>query len=282
MDGLPATEKTPRPLQILLVSESDADVEPMSCELRRAEFAPSWQRVETLAGFEEALVREPWDLVLSDWTLPALDARRAFAVLEESGLDLPFIIVADAIGEQAALEAMRAGINDILARDNLARLGAAVERELRETVSRVARRRIEEHLVVSDRMVTVGTLAAGVARGINNPLATGAREPRAGHARDGRSAPRAGGSAAPARAARRAARRAGSGRARADHRARPQGLLPPPGRSHGPIDLRRVLDSSARMAWNKVAVPRTPCSRTTSPRRPSRETKRGSARSSST
>ena len=252
MDSVTAAPKSGRPLRVLLIADSDSGVEAMASELRRAAFAPAWQRVDSLESLETALVREQWDIVICDWTLAHVDAQRAFATVEESGLDLPFLVVAQAIGEEEAIAAMRSGIHDVLSQDSLARLGPAVERELRESGGRVERRRIEEHLVVSDRMVSVGTLAAGVAHEINNPLATvlanlelATREtgdlirelgelPRLLELRD------------ELRDAREAADRVRTTVRDLKVFSRPDD------ESHGPIDLQRVLDSSVRMAWNEV------------------------------
>jgi len=103
--------------------------------------------------------------------LPGFDARAALAIVRECGLDLPFIIVSGQIGEEVAVEALRNGAHDFLTKDNLERLERAVERELREVDIRREQQRIKDQLLISDRMASVGILAAGVGHEINNPLA---------------------------------------------------------------------------------------------------------------
>jgi C4-dicarboxylate-specific signal transduction histidine kinase len=78
------------------------------------------------------------------------------------------------VGEEAAVEAMRAGVHDFLLKGHLRRLVVAIEREIRDADVRAQRREIEEQLLISDRMASVGTLAAGVAHEINNPRTVGA------------------------------------------------------------------------------------------------------------
>ena len=57
---------------------------------------------------------------------------------------MPFIIVSGTIGEEIAVAAMKLGAHDYLLKTNLARLSAAVERELREAEVRRAREEAEE------------------------------------------------------------------------------------------------------------------------------------------
>ena len=91
-----------------------------------------FERVETAEAMQSALTQKTWDLILSDYTMPKFNALRALEVLKASGLDLPFIIVSGTIGEETAVTALKAGANDFLIKGNFARLGPAIERELRE------------------------------------------------------------------------------------------------------------------------------------------------------
>jgi len=165
-DGIP----TRAPLRTLLVEDNPDDAELILLELRRGGREPIFRRVETAAQMAAAL-SEPWDVVISDYALPAFSAPAAFAMVRERNLDIPFIVVSGTIGEDIAVEAMRSGVHDFLLKGQLRRLVAAIERELREAAGRAERRRIQQQLLISDRMASVGTLAAGVAHEINNPLA---------------------------------------------------------------------------------------------------------------
>ncbi len=252
MSSLQPEEKTVRPLRILRIAPTDGDVETLTRELLRAQFAPSWLRVETQTALDAALERETWDLVLTDWTLPALDAVGVFAALAVRERKVAFVAIASERDAESLLEAMRAGIHYVVPRESLFLLGAVIEQAQLAVQRSIERRRIEEQLVVADRMVSVGTLAAGVAHEINNPLATvlanlelATREtadllraqgelPRLLELRD------------ELRDAREAAERV---------RATVRDLKTfsrSDDESLGPIDLQRVLDSSARMAWNEV------------------------------
>ncbi len=97
-----------------------------------------------------ALERQRWDLVIADYSLPEFDAPAALTLLQQAGLDLPFIVVSGAFGEEAAVAMMKAGAHDYLTKNNTARLVPAVERELREALIRRERKEAEKTLRASE------------------------------------------------------------------------------------------------------------------------------------
>jgi two-component system cell cycle sensor histidine kinase/response regulator CckA len=130
-------------LRVLLVEDSATDAKLVLQELRRTGRVVQFERIETGNAMREALDRRPWDLVISDWSMPGFSAPAALAILKEKQLDLPFIIVSGTVGEESAVEAMRAGARDYVLKDRLSRLGPAVERELLEHENRRALREAE-------------------------------------------------------------------------------------------------------------------------------------------
>ncbi len=131
-------------LNILLIEDSPADAELLALRLEKAGFAPAITRVMTAEEMRAALAKDDWDLVLADYQLPRFSGLEAIRLLRESGRDLPIIVVSGAVGEEAAVAAMKAGAHDFVRKDNMARLGPAIERELREARERAGRREAEE------------------------------------------------------------------------------------------------------------------------------------------
>lgn len=115
-------------LRVLLVEDSPVDAVMIERALGRAGHAIALTRVDTAEGLTDALGREPWDLVLSDYSMPGWSGLDALAIAQELAPDLPFILVSGTIGEEVAVEAMRSGASDYLLKDRLTRLPAAVER----------------------------------------------------------------------------------------------------------------------------------------------------------
>ena len=159
------------PLRLLIVEDDERDAQLVLREIRRTHSDVTYQRVDTPEAMTAALTHDTWDLIVSDYSMPRFSALMALATMKNLKIDLPFIIVSGTVGEDIAVEALHAGAHDFVAKGKLARLLPAIDRELRESAMRVERERMKEQLLISERMASVGTLAAGVAHEINNPLA---------------------------------------------------------------------------------------------------------------
>jgi DNA-binding NtrC family response regulator len=123
-------------LRVLIVEDSEDDAALLARELKRGGLDVVVERVDHAEAMRTALERGPWDLVVADYTMPRFSAPAALALLKERGLDLPFIIVSGTIGEEVAVNAMKAGAHDYFMKGNLARFVPAIQRELREAAER--------------------------------------------------------------------------------------------------------------------------------------------------
>jgi signal transduction histidine kinase/FixJ family two-component response regulator len=134
----------PTPLHVLIVDDSPSDTDLVLHELRRGGYDPIFERVDTQTATATALARGGWNLVIADYHLPGWSGLGALKLMKELEINLPFIVVSGTIGEETAVEAMRAGAHDYVLKDNLARLGPAVTREMDD-----ARVRRERHQAVT-------------------------------------------------------------------------------------------------------------------------------------
>ena len=152
MNGVPGGGT---PLRLLLVEDSENDAMLLLRELRRGGYEPAYERVYTPEDMREALEGavdrgEPYEVVVSDYYMPRFRAPGALKLLRDLGYDVPFIVVSGKIGEDAAVEIMKAGANDYLTKENMARLCPAIDRGLKEVEVRKERERAEEALARSE------------------------------------------------------------------------------------------------------------------------------------
>ena len=137
-------------LRVLLIEDSENDALLLLRELRRGGYEPLFERVYTPEDMERVLREaeargEPFEIVISDYYMPRFGAPEALELLRELGQDVPFIVVSGKVGEEAAVEVMKAGADDYLTKENMSRLCPAIERELREArVRREAEKKIRE------------------------------------------------------------------------------------------------------------------------------------------
>ncbi|MHB8178778.1 MAG: putative bifunctional diguanylate cyclase/phosphodiesterase [Vulcanimicrobiaceae bacterium] len=134
-----------RRLRVLCVDDSADDAELNLVALRRYGYDVDSSRVERAQDAAQAL-RDPWDVILCDYSMPHFSAPKLLELLALDEGDIPCLIVSGAVGEEAAAETIRLGAYDYVFKNNLKRLGPAVERAIRDADIRRARRAMEEQL----------------------------------------------------------------------------------------------------------------------------------------
>jgi PAS domain S-box-containing protein/putative nucleotidyltransferase with HDIG domain len=142
-----------RDLAVLIVEDVESDAELAIRWLKKAGHEVVYARVESASQLKDAVEEQAWDVIIADYSLPQFSAPAALKLLQETGLDIPFIVVSGTIGEEIAVAMMKAGAHDYLLKDNLARLAPAIERELDQAQVRHARKQMEE-----ERDITVQLL----------------------------------------------------------------------------------------------------------------------------
>ncbi|MDE2348644.1 MAG: PAS domain-containing protein [Gammaproteobacteria bacterium] len=137
-------------LKALIVEDDADDATLLARSLRDAGFDVQWTRVETEPDFLSSL-RQPLDIIFSDFSMPLFGGMRALELLRASGLDVPLILISGTVGEEVAVEAMRQGATDYLLKDRVARLASAVQRALNDKRIEAERRQTQEALRKSDQ-----------------------------------------------------------------------------------------------------------------------------------
>jgi two-component system sensor histidine kinase VicK len=137
------TRSMPEKLRLLLVENSIHDELSIVNELHCGGFEVSHARVETTSDFQKELKEKPWDVIICDYCLRDSDGVTMLQLYLQLGLDIPFIMVSAEAGEDLAVDALKAGANDYVMKQNLSRLVPAINRELQAVHERQIRRRTE-------------------------------------------------------------------------------------------------------------------------------------------
>jgi PAS domain S-box-containing protein len=153
-----------KPLRVLMVEDSEDDVLLVVRALKKGGYDPVFAQVEDAGAMLKALQEKTWDVILCDYQMPQFNGLAAIALLKETGIDIPLIIVSGAIGEETAVECMHLGAHDYVMKGNLSRLVPAIERELKEAKSRIQGKQAEDALRENeDRFRRVSSMISDVA-----------------------------------------------------------------------------------------------------------------------
>jgi PAS domain S-box-containing protein len=149
--------QTQQELRVLLVEDSVCDAELALAALRKGGFEPIAHRVETEEQMTAALSADtPWDIILSDYSLPRFSGPAALETLKRSKRDIPFIMISGAVGEDVAVASLKAGAHDFLVKGQFSRLTPAVKRELAEANNRRAALLFEKKFMATFEQAAVG------------------------------------------------------------------------------------------------------------------------------
>lgn len=127
--------KTGHPVRVLIVEDSRDDADLMIRYLRKGGFKPKSHRVESAAGLTSALRKDHWDVVLCDHNMPGFDSVEAINILNDSDLDIPFLLISDALPEDVASTLLENGAKATLSKQEMGDLVPAVVNELQQSMS---------------------------------------------------------------------------------------------------------------------------------------------------
>src|SRR5258708_40061851 len=100
------------PIHVLQIEDSEGDAALVLRALQKGGLDVAVERVEDAASLRTALSSRIWDAIICDYQLPRFDAPAAFAVVKETGLDIPFLVVSGTMGEDRAVAMMKEGAHD--------------------------------------------------------------------------------------------------------------------------------------------------------------------------
>lgn len=139
-----------RLINILHLEDDAADAEIIQAKIKDAGLSCRISLVQSRAEFNEALDRNQYDLILTDFKLPMFDGLTALRLALEKCPEVPFIFVSGTMGEDAAIEALTEGATDYVLKQKLTRLGPALKRALHESENRSRRKLAENALQASE------------------------------------------------------------------------------------------------------------------------------------
>ena len=137
-----------KPLHILIIEDNESDAALIIRHLKKADKNIVCEVIETAPQLESALEQQKYDFVICDHSLPQFNDRQALKILQSTEIDIPFIVVSGTVGEETAVELMKAGVHDYIMKDNLARLVPVFHRELSEAEIRRKHKQAEDKISI--------------------------------------------------------------------------------------------------------------------------------------
>lgn len=168
-----------RPIHILHLEDSVLDHDLVARTLRKSGISCDMTRVERLDEFLQALRTTHFDVILADYRLPGFTALDAWNALQDLPQRPPFILLSGAIGESAAVEAIKLGISDYLLKDDMGKLVYVIQRAMEVQEARLAKEHADAELAASEQrlahfadhlQMTIEQERAAIAREIHDDI----------------------------------------------------------------------------------------------------------------
>ncbi len=139
-------------INALIVEDSEQDALLMVYELEVTGRLISYERIDSEGDLVNALKKGGWDIVLSDYSLPRLNAHKVLDLVKIHAQHLPVVVVSGVVGEETAVELIKTGAGDFVLKDRLTRLSSVVERQLTEAELRDEREAVANALAEAQNL----------------------------------------------------------------------------------------------------------------------------------
>jgi DNA-binding NarL/FixJ family response regulator len=139
-------------LRVLLLENSERDVELIKQELSRAGLAPVTRSVGSERDFASALTEFSPDVVLSDYSPAQFNVCAALRLLRTLRPMTPLIVVSDSMNGEHTVAVVRAGAEDVILKPYLNRLPSSISTavSIRQPLHRLTPRQIEVLRMVAE------------------------------------------------------------------------------------------------------------------------------------
>ncbi|MGD0885648.1 MAG: response regulator [Thermodesulfovibrionales bacterium] len=134
------------PLKILHLEDDPLDAELVRSTLAEEGTACEIVRVETRDSFIAAIAQGQFDIIFVDYFLPGFSGLAALDIVKERCPNIPLIFISGKMGEELAIEVLKAGATDYVLKDRISRLVPSVRRALSEAEEWSERKKVVEEL----------------------------------------------------------------------------------------------------------------------------------------
>jgi two-component system, NarL family, sensor histidine kinase UhpB len=176
---MPDTQHLYRPIRVLHLEDSAVDHQLVRRALEKSGIAFNMQRVETLEALRDSFQASSFDVILADYRLPGFTAIDAWDIVLGLEKRPPFILLSGAIGEPAAVAAIKLGMSDYLPKGDMGKLAHVIQRAIEIQKARLAKARADAELAASERRLadfaehlqaTIEQERAAIAREIHDDI----------------------------------------------------------------------------------------------------------------
>jgi two-component system sensor histidine kinase UhpB len=168
-----------RPIRVLHLEDSLIDHQLVQRALQQSGLTFNMLRIETLQEFEQSIHTSSFDVILADYRLPGFTAIDAWNILVKQDRTPPFILLSGAIGESAAVAAIKLGMSDYLLKNDMGKLAHVIRRAIEMQEARLAKARADAELAISEKrlsdfaehlQMTIEQERAAIAREIHDDI----------------------------------------------------------------------------------------------------------------